>query len=110
MDARYILSGSDDGNIRLWKMNASESISIKNPRQAASLNYNAALRTKYANVDEIRRISHHRHIPKAIKSASVTKQTILKSEKRKEENSRRHSKKEVARLAERAKPVLTRME
>lgn len=26
MDSKYVLSGSDDGNVRLWKANASEKI------------------------------------------------------------------------------------
>jgi WD repeat and SOF domain-containing protein 1 len=56
---------------------------------------------------EIRRIKRHRHLPKPIKKAGEIKGEELKSIKRKEENVRKHSKKDtMARQSEREKMIL----
>lgn len=106
-DAKYILSGSDDGNIRLWRANASRSEGIKSARQRQALEYNEALSQRYAHMPEIRRIKRHRHNPKVLKKAGEIKADELKSIKRREENERRHTKKQFeARKSERDKMVL----
>ncbi|KAG5917707.1 hypothetical protein E4U42_007151 [Claviceps africana] len=108
-DARYILSGSDDGNIRLWRANASETGGIKSARQRQALEYNDALTRRYGHMPEIRRIIRHRHVPKVVKKAGEIKTQELKSIKRKEENERRHTKKQFERRkSEREKMVLAR--
>ncbi|KAG6020514.1 hypothetical protein E4U41_002823 [Claviceps citrina] len=108
-DARYILSGSDDGNIRLWRANASQSGGIKSARQRQALEYNDALARRYGHMPEIRRIARHRHVPKVLKKAGEIKAQELKSIKRKEENERRHTKKQFERRkSEREKMVLAR--
>ncbi|KAK9366340.1 WD40-repeat-containing domain protein [Lipomyces kononenkoae] len=93
MDAQFILSGSDDGNVRLWRANAASRSNIMSARERSKLEYDAALKERYKNMPEIRRISRHRHLPKSIKVASETKRTELASIKRKEDNMRRRSKK-----------------
>jgi DDB1- and CUL4-associated factor 13 len=106
-DSNYVLSGSDDGNIRLWRANASSRSGIKSFAQRQQLEYAEALRKRYAHMPEIRRIARHRHVPKAIKSDGDTKREELNSIKRKEENERRHSKKgKMRRVPEREKMVL----
>jgi WD repeat and SOF domain-containing protein 1 len=56
---------------------------------------------------EIHRIKRHRHLPKTIKKAGEIKGEELKSIKRKEENVRKHSKKDtIARQSEREKMIL----
>jgi WD repeat and SOF domain-containing protein 1 len=106
-DSKYLLTGSDDGNIRLWRSNASKREGIKSAKQRQALEYNEALTERYAHMPEIRRIKRHRHIPKVIKKAGDIKTEELRSIKRKEENERKHSKKQfTARKAEREKMVL----
>jgi WD repeat and SOF domain-containing protein 1 len=106
-DSKYILSGSDDGNIRLWRSDASRREGIKSAKQRASLEYNKALAERYAHMPEIRRIKRHRHLPKVIKKAGEIKQEELKAIKRKQENERKHSKKQFdKRRSEREKMVL----
>ncbi|EHL03478.1 putative protein sof1 [Glarea lozoyensis 74030] len=81
-DNKYILSGSDDGNIRLWRAQASKREGIK-------------------------RIKRHRHIPKVVKKAGEIKNEELKAIKRKEENERKHTKAQFKkRRNEREKMVL----
>ena len=106
MDAQYILSGSDEGNIRLWKMDASRKIAIATPREKAAVHYNKALKQKFRHVDEVRKISRHRRIPKAIVTATKTKREMLKSAHRKAENERKHSKFEGEKKSEKEKTIL----
>lgn len=106
-DARYILSGSDDGNVRLWRANASRREGVKSARQRQALEYNDALIERYQHMPEVRRIHRHRHVPKVLKKAGQIKSEELKSIKRREENERRHSKKQFERRrGEREKMVL----
>jgi WD repeat and SOF domain-containing protein 1 len=106
-DSKFILSGSDDGNVRVWRTNASERVGVKSSRQKAKLEYDAALKERYKHMPEIRRIARHRHLPKVIKKAGEIKRTEIDSLKRKEENVRKHSKKgTVPYLSERKKHII----
>ncbi|ORY55078.1 U3 small nucleolar RNA associated protein [Pseudomassariella vexata] len=106
-DSKYILSGSDDGNIRLWRSNASKREGVKSARQRQALEYNEALSDRYAHMPEIRRIKRHRHVPKVVKKAGTIKAEEIKALKRREENERNHSKKKFEkRKSEREKMIL----
>ena len=106
-DNHYILSGSDDGNVRLWRTDASSRSGVKSAKQRQSLEYEKALINRYAHMPEIRRIRRHRHLPKIVKKAGDIKKEELARIKRKEENVRRHNKKgSVPRRSEREKMVL----
>jgi WD repeat and SOF domain-containing protein 1 len=91
MDSKFILSSSDDGNIRLWKAEASERLGYQNPRQKDALKQSKALIKKYQHIPEVHRISHHRHIPKPIRLEQRERRTMEASAKRKEERRRHHS-------------------
>ena len=107
MDSGYLLSGSDDGNIRLWKANASRKSGILSSRERTALNYSDKLKDKFKHMPEIKRISKHRHIPKMISSISNTKRSMSASQKRKDENERKHTKAPKPRVPERKKPIIT---
>lgn len=108
-DNNYVLSGSDDGNVRLWRAKASERQGVKSFALRQKLQYEESLKERYAHMPEIKRIQKHRHLPKTVKKAGEIKNEELKSLKRKEENERRHTKKgEVRRKAEREKMILAR--
>ena len=91
-DANYVLTGSDDGNVRIWKAQASAKLGVVAPRQKAALEYADALKQRYKELPEVKRVLQHRIIPKQIKSASRITQIQRDSIKRKEENRRKHSK------------------
>lgn len=58
---------------------------------------------------EIRRIKRHRHIPQVVKKAGEIKNEELKSIKHREENERKHTKKQFQRRrSEREKMILAR--
>ncbi|KAH7320949.1 WD40-repeat-containing domain protein [Stachybotrys elegans] len=106
-DSRFVLSGSDDGNVRIWRANASSREGPKSARHRQALEYNEALAQRYSHMPEIRRIQRHRHIPKVVKKAGEIKGEELKAIKRREENERRHTKKQFERRkSEREKTVL----
>lgn len=91
-DSKYILSGSDDSNVRLWRAVASERSGVKSAKEQAKRNYDEKLKERYKYMPEIRRISRHRHLPVAVKKAGQIKRVELEALKRREENDRRHSK------------------
>ncbi|TGJ80823.1 hypothetical protein E0Z10_g7938 [Xylaria hypoxylon] len=108
-DANYILSGSDDGNVRLWRANASKRQGVKSARHRQALEHNDTLIERFGHMPEIRRIRRHRHIPKVVKKAGEIKQEELKAIKRRDENERKHTKKQFEkRQSERDKVVLVR--
>lgn len=107
-DNNFILSGSDDGNVRLWRAQASARQGVKSARQRQALEYDDALKRRFAHMPEIRRIARHRHVPKVIKKAGEIKGEELKAIKRRDENERKHSRKgEKPRRSEREKMILT---
>ena len=106
-DAKFLLSGSDDGNVRLWRATASNREGIKSARQRQKLEYEDTLKKKYNHMPEIRRISRHRHVPKTVKKAGEIKGEEISAIRRRVENERKHSKKGlIPRKSEREKMVL----
>ena len=91
-DTTYVLSGSDETNIRLWKANASQKLGRLTPRETVALDYSQKLREKYRHHPLIRRIARHRHVPKAIYRAAKEKRVMLNARRRKLENRINHSK------------------
>lgn len=105
-DSKYILSGSDDYNIRLWRSVANDRATIKSSRQRAKLEYDNVLKEKFKHMPEIKRIARHRHLPKAVKKAKEIKAIETDSLKRREDNNRKHSKKgAVPYVSEREKHI-----
>ncbi|GAB1863217.1 DDB1- and CUL4-associated factor 13 [Camponotus japonicus] len=93
LDDKYIISGSDEMNLRIWKAKASEKFGILKTREKLARRCNDALIEKYAIHPEIRRIARHRQVPKHIYNARTELRTIREKSKRKEANRRSHSKK-----------------
>ena len=65
-DSEFVMCGSDEGNIRLWKTVAWAKHGILNFRQKAALQYSEALKKKFKHHTEVKRIARHRHLPKNI--------------------------------------------
>jgi len=92
LDNKFILNGSGEMNIRMWKAYASEKLGPLRPREKMAMQYSEKLRDTYKEFPEVRRINRHRHVPKAIYSAAKEHRIIRDSQNRKESNKRAHSK------------------
>ncbi|XP_076752652.1 DDB1- and CUL4-associated factor 13 [Xylocopa sonorina] len=107
LDNKYIISGSDEMNLRVWKARASEKLGVLKPREKVALNYSEALKQKFAAHPQVKRIARHRQVPKHIYNARAEIRTIRQKMKRKESNRRAHSKKgEVPFLSEKERHVV----
>lgn len=94
LDASYVTSASDDGDLRIWKALRSRPLRPLLDREKTSVLAGEKLIERYQTVDEVRRIAKKRHVPKFVMHMQNTKKEIEKSEKRKRRNVRRHTKKE----------------
>merc|ERR1712096_273054 len=92
LDNRYIVSGSDEMCLRVWKGRAAEKLGIMRDRERVALQYNERLKEKYGNHPQVSRIARHRQVPKHVKSAQAELKLIKTASKRKEANRRKHSK------------------
>lgn len=72
MDNKYIVSGSEDTNVRVWKARAADSLKPLLSREKESLSYQEKLKRKYKNNPEIKRILRHKHLPVLIKKKKKT--------------------------------------
>lgn len=91
-DARFVLSCSDDANVRIWKARASEKLGRQNPKERAASDYNQALKKKFGHLPEIRKIANGRHVPKPIMKMKQKAVDEAQVERRKLSNIRAHSK------------------
>jgi WD repeat and SOF domain-containing protein 1 len=92
MDNAFIVSGSDESNLRLWKARASEKLGQLTTREESAMRYREALIQKYEHLPEIKKIHRSRKVPKVIKKQ--TTQAIIQKEsaERKQGNRIKHSK------------------
>ncbi|XP_055823520.1 uncharacterized protein LOC129892022 [Solanum dulcamara] len=90
-DGSYIISGSDDTNLRLWKAKASEQMGVILPRERKKHEYLEAVKNRYKHLHEVKRIVRHRHLPKPIYKATKQIREMNESERRKEERRKAHS-------------------
>lgn len=111
LDAGYVLSASDDANIRVWKSNAHALEGVAAPRQKQKMYYQQQLVERYKHLPEISRIHKKRHLPKDVLAISRTKKIMKGSAKRKLSNLRAHSAEgTVTTVPERRKNVLVEEE
>ncbi|KAE8730341.1 putative Cytochrome P450 [Hibiscus syriacus] len=67
-DASYVISGSDDTNLRL-----------------------EAVKNRYKHLPEVKRIARHRHLPRPVYKAANLRRTMIEAERRKEQRRKAHS-------------------
>lgn len=92
LDNKFVISGSDDANLRLWKAHASEQVGQRTTREEAAIQYRQALVKKYQHMPEVAKISKSRKIPKVIKKQTAISQIQKESSERKQSNRVKHSK------------------
>ncbi|XP_062153694.1 uncharacterized protein LOC133861890 [Alnus glutinosa] len=90
-DASYVISGSDDTNVRLWKAKASEQLGVLLPREKKKHEYHEAVKNRYKHLPEVKRILRHRHLPLPIYKAAALRRTMIEAARKKEERRKAHS-------------------
>ncbi|KAJ7768408.1 WD40 repeat-like protein [Mycena metata] len=106
-DARFVLSGSDDGNVRIWKAKAAERLGIVTARERAAIEYRDSLKDRWKMDAEVGRVVRSRHVPRPVYQASKLKRTMLDAQRVKEERRRKHTRAGEAKpKAERKKLVV----
>lgn len=107
MDSSFIISGSDDSNLRLWKSKASEPLGQKTVREESSLQYREALIKRYQHLPEIKKIHKSRKVPKVIKKQAAQTVIMKESADRKQANRVKYDRKgQYKFVAERKKTVV----
>lgn len=91
-DSKFVISGSDDANVRIWKAQAHMPLKTILPREREALQYREKLKRAYGSMKEIRRIIRHRHLPKLLFNMKRKKQEKKSSRVRKDQNVRAHTK------------------
>jgi len=91
-DGRFVLSGSEDTNVRVWKAKSDQKLGAVTDREKHAIAYRTTLKEKFARLPEISRIARHKHTPKMVKTATVKRQVMREAKQRKEGNRRKHSK------------------
>ena len=56
-DARFVLSGSDDGNVRIWKARAAEKLGVVTTREKAAIEYRDSLRERWKFDKEVSKVT-----------------------------------------------------
>ncbi|KAF8452552.1 WD40 repeat-like protein [Boletus edulis BED1] len=106
-DARFVVSGSDDGNVRIWKVKASDKLGIITARERVAIEYRESLKERWKHDQEVGKISRTRHLPKPVYQAAKLKRTMLEAQRVKEERRRKHTRAGGSKpKAERKKVVL----
>ncbi|KAL0273029.1 UNVERIFIED_CONTAM: hypothetical protein PYX00_005804 [Menopon gallinae] len=92
LDNKYILSGSDEMNVRIWKARAWEKLGVLQRREKTAFEYNEVLKSKFSAHPQIARIRRHRQVPKHVYNAKKELRAATQKIMRKEANRRKHSK------------------
>ncbi|CAH7671391.1 WD40-repeat-containing domain protein [Phakopsora pachyrhizi] len=95
LDSRFLLSGSDDGSIRIWKSDASEPIGVKSGRELASKEYRDKIRKKWSIVEGVGKLERQRYLPKPIYHAQKLRTEMLEARAKKEDNRQAHKKRKT---------------
>lgn len=91
-DGSYVLSGSEDMNVRVWKADAAAPLGTLLPREWKRLQYTQALVERFQHVPEVRRIVRHKHVPRQVLKAGELRRTMEEGARRKRGNVAKHSK------------------
>ncbi|OAF68698.1 hypothetical protein A3Q56_03570 [Intoshia linei] len=106
LDNKFILSGSDETNVRLWKSGASDKMGTLMYREKMHLNYCNSLKNKYKHHPQIKRIANHRHLPKDIYSErKQLRECHDAAEKRFKNKQMNSGKRKIAKVSERKKSI-----
>ncbi|CAJ0963332.1 unnamed protein product, partial [Mesorhabditis belari] len=94
-DSKFVLSGSNEMNVRVWKAHAAEKLGPMTKREESALQYSEKLREQFKEHPEIRRIQRHRHVPGSIYNQTKELRTIREAKEKKAERRIKYNKEAV---------------
>jgi WD repeat and SOF domain-containing protein 1 len=106
LDSHFVFSGSEDGNVRVWKAVANRNMSVLAPKQKLATEYNDALLNKFKQMKEIRKIHNKRMLPKSIFKEGKKQTAAQETDRRKKTRMVKHSKMKVDTSSLREKAVV----
>ena len=56
-DARFVITGSDDGNVRIWKAKAHDKLGVITARERAAMEYRESLKQRWKSDAEVSKVS-----------------------------------------------------
>lgn len=92
-DAKFVVSGSDDSNLRLWKARASEQLGQLTTREESAMRYRATLIKRHEHLPEVHKIYKSRKVPKTIRKQAAQARLQKESADRKQANRIKYDKK-----------------
>lgn len=90
-DGNYIVSGSTDTNLRVWKVDPNRSLKAMTQREKDSRAAGNLLKEKYSAVQQISNIRRHKILPRVLKQSMRNRYAHVKAEQRKAQNLQQHS-------------------
>lgn len=91
LDGAYVVSASDDGDVRAWKNERSRPIKPLFHAERQKLLTSEKLIERYRHVDDVRKIAMKRHVPSHVKLMQATKSIMKRSQRRKDDSVRRQT-------------------
>lgn len=89
--ADFVLSASDDGNVRIWKSNASQKLGPISTKERQAMEYRQKLVEQWSTEKHVRNIAERRHLPASVHNTAKLKREMVESRKVKEDRRRKHS-------------------
>lgn len=89
--ADFVLSASDDGNVRIWKHNASDKIGPVSTKERQAIEYRKSLVDRWSSVKDVRSVKDRRHVPESIHNATKLKRDMIEARNVKEDRRRKHT-------------------
>ena len=89
--ADFVLSASEDGNVRIWKSNASDKIGPVSTKERQAIEYRRSLVDRWSSVKDVRSVKDRRHVPESIHNATKLKREMIEARKVKEDRRRKHT-------------------
>jgi WD repeat and SOF domain-containing protein 1 len=82
-DSKFAFCGSEDMNIRIFKMKANEEMRIVNKKQKRAMDYQEKLLKKWRHAPEVRRIADKQNLPHKLFSQRKDRAIKMAAEQRK---------------------------
>lgn len=89
--ADFVLSASDDGNVRIWKARASQKLGPVSVKERNAIEYRQKLVDKWGSAGDVRSVKDRRHVPQSVHNAVKLNREMRDSIRNKEDRRRTHS-------------------